>query len=205
MKSSHSVFGKRLLIWGLTASALIATSTINADTVVYKITDRLGNVTYTDVAPKKSNKAVVVKTITIVYPDFGTDHASITPARAYPPIERADETFRNYDKIAIVSPYDDETVRANNGNIVLRAALVPRLRPGHKLRFYLGDRPVGIVSGDRLALANVNRGTHYLRVDVLDENREVLKSSNNTIFHLRRSSALSPTRKPQASPPALKK
>jgi len=205
MTSSHSVFGKRSLIWSLAVSALIATSAAGADTVVYKITDRLGNVTYTDVAPKKPAKGSKVKAITIVDVVVDTAAASITPARAYPPIERANATFRNYDKIAIVSPGNDETVRANNGNIVLRAAIDPPLRPGHKLRFYLGGTSVGTVSSEQLTLANVDRGTHYLRVDVLDENSEVLDRSPSSIFHLRRSSALSPTRKPQASPPALKR
>ena len=205
MMSSHPVVGKKFLIWSLTASALIATPTPGAETVVYKITDRLGNVTYTDVAPKKPGPAVVVKTITIVHPDTGTDHASVAPARAYPPIERADATFRKYDRIAIASPFDDETLRANNGNIELRAYLDPPLRPGHALRFYLEDRPVGTVSSVKLALENINRGMHHLRVDVLDENSEILNSSASSTFHLQRSSALAPPRKPKASPPALKR
>lgn len=205
MTSLRSVFGKRLLIWSLTAAALSAPPSVGADTIVYKITDRLGNITYTDVAPKKSNKSVVVETIEIVPPDFGTDFAAVDPAVAYPPIKRADEKVRNYKKIAIVSPGNDETLRANNGNIVLQASIDPPLRPGHKLRFYLGGISVGTVSSDQLVLANVNRGTHHLRVDVLDENREVLDRSESSIFHLRRSSALSPARKPKASPPALKK
>ena len=205
MTSSQTVFGKRLLIWSLTASALIATPTVGADTVVYKITDRQGNVTYTDVAPKKANPAVVVKKLTIVPPDFGTEHASLAPARAYPPIKQADERIRDYEKIAIVSPGDDETLRANNGNVLLRADVVPALQPGHALRFYLGDEPVGTVPNIELALANINRGTYNLRVDVVDENREVLKSSTSSVFHLQRTSALAPTRKPKASPPALKR
>ena len=205
MTSSHTVFGKRLLIWSLTASALIATPTVSADTVVYKITDKLGNVTYTDVAPKKPNPAVVVKKLTIVPPDFGTDHASVSPALAYPPIKQADESIRDYHKIAIVSPGNDETLRANNGNIVLRADVDPPLRPGHALRFYLGSEPVGTVPSVELALANVDRGSYSLRVDVLDENSDVLKSSSSSIFHLQRTSALAPTRKPKSSPPALKR
>ena len=205
MTSSHSVFGKRRLIWSLAVSALIATSATGADTVVYKITDRLGNVTYTDVAPKKPNPGVVVRKMTFIHPDSGTDHASATPARAYPPIARADSAFRRYDRIAIAFPSHDEIVRANNGDIVLRASLDPPLRPGHAVRFYLEDSPVATVPDVQLALANVNRGTHHLRVEVLNENSEVLNRSATSIFHLRRSSALSPTRKPQASPPALKK
>lgn len=205
MMISHPVVGKRLLVWCLTALALIATSTVGADTVVYKLTDRRGNVTYTDVAPKKPDPAVVVKTLIIVHPDFGTDHASVSPSLAYPPIEQADASTRDYHKIAIVSPGNDETLRANNGNIVLRADVDPPLRPGHALRFYLGSEPVGTVPSVELALANVDRGSYSLRVDVLDENSDVLKSSSSSIFHLQRTSALAPTRKPKSSPPALKR
>jgi len=205
MTSLQTVFGKGLLIWSLTASALIAAPTVSADAVVYKITDSQGNVTYTDVAPKKRNPAVVVKKLMIVPPDFGTELASLAPASAYPPIKQADESIRDYEKIAIVSPGDDETLRANSGNVLLRADVVPALQPGHALRFYLGDEPVGTVSNIELALANVDRGTHNLRVDVVDENREVLKSSTSSVFHLQRTSALAPTRKPKASPPALKR
>jgi hypothetical protein len=205
MMISHPVVGKRLLVWCLTALALIATSTVGAGTVVYKLTDRLGNVTYTDVAPKKPDPAVVVKTLLIVHPDFGTDHASAAPSLAYPPIEQADASTRDYHKIAIVSPGNDETLRANNGNIVLRADVDPPLRPGHALRFYLGSEPVGTVTSVELAVANVDRGSYSLRVDVLDENSDVLKSSSSSIFHLQRTSALAPTRKPKSSPPALKR
>ena len=137
-------------------------------------------------------------------PSCGRCEASLAPALAYLPIKQADAIVRGYE-IAIVSPTDDETLRANNGNIVLRASLVPALRPGHALRFYLGDEPVGTVSSVELALANVDRGTYDLRVDVLDENSEVLKSSTSSIFHLQRTSALAPTRKPKPSPPALKR
>ena len=205
MISSHSLVGKRLLYWSLAVSVLIATPTLGAETVVYKITDRLGNVIYTDTAPKKANPAVAVKTITIVHPDFGTDHAAVVPSRAYPPIKQADENLRDYHKIAIVSPGNDETLRANNGNIVIRADVDPPLRPGHALRFYLGSDPVGTVSNVELALANIDRGSYSLRVDVVDENSDVLKSSSSSIFHLQRTSALAPTRKAQASPPALKR
>ena len=204
MVRSHSVFGKTSLIWSLAASALIATLSASANTVVYKITDALGNVTYTDEAPKKPDPSVVVKTLIIVPPEFGNDHAAVDPSLAYPPIEKADATTLDYD-IAIVSPSNDETLRANNGNIVLRAAVEPPLQPGHALRFYLGSDAVGTVPNVELALANVDRGSYSLRVDVLDENREVLKSSSSSIFHLQRTSALAPTRKAQPSPPALKR
>ena len=202
---THPVLGKTILIWSLTASALIAASSVGAQTVVYKLTDSLGNVTYTDVAPKKPDKATVVETITFVDTHSGTDHASVAPVLTYPPITWADEDVHKYDNIAIVSPGNDETLRANNGDIVLRAALAPPLRPGHALRFYLGNEPVGTVSSVELALANVDRGTHDLRVDVLDENREVLESSTSSTFHLQRTSALAPTRKPRSTPPALKR
>lgn len=193
MKSFYTVVGKQLLVL-----VLIATPTAVAHAQVYKIIDEDGNVSYTNVPPEYREDATVVEGIPETY---DTEEASPAPKLPDPPIEKADTSDKEYEKIAIVSPTNDGTLRANNGNIVLQASLVPPLRLGHTMRFYLDNQPVGKASRTELALTNVERGTHSLWVTVLGRNEEVLKRSESLIFHVQRTSALGPTRKPAPSRP----
>ncbi len=195
----------RLSIWLPLAWALYVIPIAAAQSPIYKIVDKDGNVSYTDVPPGKSqNTTVVTDAPTIKFESKAANNADSDDEAAEVPNadeqdEQAEAKYREYQEIAIVFPPNDEAVRANNGDIVLRASLVPALRRGHMLRFSLDNQPVGTVASNQLALTNVDRGTHDVRVDVLDKNNAVLKSSASSIFHLKRSSALSPTRKP---PPA---
>lgn len=140
-------------------------------------------------------------------PSDDAEAVDIPPANTYrqvplPPV--AGETDRESGQqetpeiaVSIVSPADDEAVVNTAGNLTVRTAVEPALEtvPGRRLRLLLDGRPVATAETDSLSLSNVDRGTHQLRVQVLDPDEQVLAESAPSTFHLIRPSVNLPGRK----------
>ncbi len=164
-----------LLLLALTASA-------HAD--VYRWTDVEGNVVFGDNPPE----GVQAERIQLRQP-------MTTPAmpQAREMLERGRETRDEtpatpYEHLRIASPGDDEPVRANDGNFTISVEIHPELRTqsGHRLRLIMDGSPVGTSDRPHFEMRNVDRGTHQIRVQVLDREERVIQESDSIQFHLLR-------------------
>ena len=93
----------------------------------------------------------------------------------------------SYTSISIISPKMNETIHNNSGNVKVGISLVPNLRAMHSITLYLDGKE--LLKGKRQTafdLQNIDRGSHTMRVSVLDKNNVALISSKSVIFHLRR-------------------
>jgi len=99
-----------------------------------------------------------------------------------------DTTTQPYERLRIASPGDDEAVRANNGNFTVSVEIAPELRRerGHRLRLMLDGSAHSTSESPRFALENIDRGTHRLSVQVVDNSDSVLQESVTVEFHLLR-------------------
>ncbi|MEY3041961.1 MAG: hypothetical protein RLZZ174_1043 [Pseudomonadota bacterium] len=86
--------------------------------------------------------------------------------------------------IAIASPQAGEALRANGGTIRLELIATPPLEQDEALAVYLDDKAPKITREFTLALANVERGEHRLRVERRQGN-VVLAQSEGTFYVLR--------------------
>ncbi|USE37063.1 DUF4124 domain-containing protein [Endozoicomonas sp. SCSIO W0465] len=141
---------------------------------IYKTVDKDGNVTFTDSRPAdQPSEEVKLRPITPISPVPGSEPE---------PLKSAQKPSRElYSSLEIIEPADDATVRTQE-NFMVKIATAPKILAGHKVRLLLNGQVVG-ESRRKLTfeLKNVDRGTHNLTVEIIDNQANVIKSSSNTI------------------------
>lgn len=157
-----------------------------AESQIYKTVDEDGNVVFTDIPPRTDDTAV--EQIVIETPNsFAVDEA--IPAQdawiVDTPEESEEPPFR-YKTLEIASPADDESIRENAGNITIVANISPRLQRGHVMRLLMDGEIAQEGSQATFSLANVDRGTHTLALEIVNGAGEVQLRSANSTFHLLR-------------------
>ena len=112
------------------------------------------------------------------------------------------ETTR-YVSLTITEPAADQVFFGADASVTAAAELGGELRPDHTLVFFLDGNRVPAEGEGAVQLTNLERGTHFLRAAVLDQNGQPLISSPQVSFHVRMPSINSP-QSPQARKPAPK-
>ena len=104
-----------------------------------------------------------------------------------------------YESLAIVQPTPDQVFFGADATVVVAAELGGTLRSDHTVVFFVNGnrRPAG--SGLGLELQNLDRGSHFLRAAVLDQDGEPVITSQQITFHVREPSINTP-QSPQARP-----
>jgi hypothetical protein len=97
-----------------------------------------------------------------------------------------DENIITY-QATITSPEDDKPLRSNSGTIDIHIATEPEKENTHKLQLYLDGKKLGSpqISPTMRAL-NIDRGTHQVQVELLDESGKVLAKTQVVTVHLQR-------------------
>jgi len=153
---------------------------------IYRTVDEDGNVVFTDIPPREDESA---EQIVVENPNsFAVDEA-IPKADAWivepEEGEEAEPPFR-YNTLEIVSPSDDEPVRENAGNITIVTNVSPRMQRGHVARLLMDGAVVQEGQQASFDLANVDRGTHTIAVEIIDEQGKVLIRTEDSTFHMLR-------------------
>ena len=146
---------------------------------IYKTTDKHGNVVFTDRPPISGPREEVIL-------KAPTEIPSLAPRQTTPRIDLIPEMPEVvYDQFEISSPANDSTVR-NSGNFQIKLAIRPDLARTHRVRFLIDGEAV---SGPKRSLlhsvTNMDRGTHQLKAELLDQAGNVLESASSTV-HVRR-------------------
>jgi len=160
-------------------------------TEVYKSVQPDGSVIYSDRPAPDATPVTIEPPPTLpVAPPRPEGPAAPPPEEAAPAPRPVD-----YQAIDILAPGEDSVVRDNPGNVTITVQLQPELQAdaGHRLAVILdGSQLQGRFTGNRLSLANVDRGTHSVVVVVVDGQGKVLARSAPRIFHMKRHSILNP-------------
>lgn len=157
---------------------------------IYKHVLPDGTVEYSNVPPSEDAEPIKLPGLT-TFP--ATQKLKTGPGTTPAPSAQA-----AYTSLQITSPENDATIQDNAGNIQINVAFTPGLAAEHKLLLYLDGNQTGAggKSGN-ITLSNVSRGSHTLRVAVVDAQGSQLISSPPVTFHLLRRSLLT---QPGASP-----
>jgi hypothetical protein len=94
--------------------------------------------------------------------------------------------------VSIVSPSQNEAIRANAGNITISSTITPALdtERADKLVFSLDDQLKSAAQdANSYTFTNVDRGSHIAVVSVVDKTGKVIKASKSILFHLQRAVA----------------
>ncbi|MCP5184210.1 MAG: DUF4124 domain-containing protein [Pseudomonadales bacterium] len=162
-----------------------------ADSKVYRVVDARGNVVFTDVPPAdktQAERAEVTLTPTNTYQTAGgkraedgrelwiVDEDGTAQAPAFVP----------YTTLAITSPATDTALRENTGSVSVSVDIQPALKPEHRLRLSLDGTPAALSTSAAFVLENVDRGSHSIQVEVVNDAGESLQQSAPVTFHLQR-------------------
>lgn len=160
-------------IWLASAHTLVAQP-------VYKVTDKDGNVTFTDTPPLSSDSMVEEH---YVHAPNSAEPAATTRT---PTGSVEVEVPTRYDT-RIVTPAENATIPMGPGSFAVQAALSPRLASSETLQLLLDGEPVGAPQRNaNWQLTNVYRGEHRLQVVRLNESGAPVDSSAaSTVFVMR--------------------
>jgi len=150
---------------------LFLSVSIAAETV-YKTTNPDGSVEFSDEKKKDSEEVKIRKTTTFSAPRL--------PALKAP----AKKTKLIHYEVIIIEPVNDTTIIGNN-EIEVSVSVSPALPTSHKFRYQLGKQTLDSRS-TTVSLDNVIRGTHTLRVSVINFKGEVVSAGASSTFHMKR-------------------
>ncbi len=155
-------------------SLLLLASPLRAE--IYKWADNNGTIHFSD-KPRAGAEKVTLPPTQTFSPEKKPDIA--TPA---PEVTQPVPTL--YTNLSIVQPQDQETIWSNPGLLSVITRVEPELQKGDKLQLIFDGAPIGSPQTELVfALNNVNRGSHTLVLNVLNEQGEVIESTQPiTIF-----------------------
>lgn len=148
---------------------------------VYTYKDAQGNRVFTD-QPHKNAKRVEI---------LPSNSASGSPPprtvqKSAPVKEKPRPIFR-YDLLRVLVPEPDATVRSTEGELIVTITSDPALQPGHSYQLLLDGKPVAQAGRSPVfPLKDIDRGTHQVAAQILDERGRVLEKTPNQPFHMLR-------------------
>ncbi len=168
--------------WTLLWLVVIAAS---AHAAVYTYVDANGNRVFTD-QPRKGAERVPMPARTAP-----TAPATVTlPRTSKVPVSNKTATMR-YQMLRILGPLPDTAVREEDGSLIVTLTSEPALQPNHRYRLLL-DGEVAQAPGRSpvFALSNVDRGTHSLAAEIIDQDDHVIERTPAQPVHLQRISLI---------------
>lgn len=159
---------------------LLMLFTANAAGQVYKRIGPDGKVYFSDQPEPGATEIEVRPAPTVKLP----------PVPQRPPAARQQEAeSAAYTAFAIVSPTNDQAIRANDGNVTVNLSLKPGLKSGHTVVLNIdGEDGEQVNSGGSLTvgLSNLSRGRHTIEAAVVDARGKVLIQSVPVSFNVLR-------------------
>lgn len=173
---------------------------ISAQAEVYRWKDADGNVIFSD-TPHDGAQIIELGPTTVI-PGQPPQNDAEPPAAA----PETPSDFTSYQRIAVVAPGDEETLRDQQA-IGVDVAVEPELQTnlGHRVQLYVDGTKFGEpTDSPHFALPETERGSHQLAAAVVDASGTELIRSAAIVFHLHKTSVADPrTGKP--SKPSLPK
>ena len=144
---------------------------------VYTYIDANGNRVFTDQPHRNAKKVEIAPTNRV-------DQPTKAPSRASKAKPAASPIF-HYQLLRILAPEPDSTIRDIEGNLNVTVSNDPELQPDHLYRLLLDSKPYGEPTRSPVfPLTNIDRGTHQLSVEIIDQYGRVLERTPNQPFHL---------------------
>jgi hypothetical protein len=167
---------------------------------VYKTVDEDGNVTYTDQPPEDDAKPMEMPKISVVKTE--------APAPKTPRSTLSNDTGTSanpYGSLTVLEPAVDQTYWGTGGTVVVRLRAGQGLVDGHQVNYYMDGIKAGSTASMMQLFADVPRGEHQVRAEIINGEGAVLASSESVTFHMKQQSQMNPNnpanKKAAANPP----
>lgn len=162
---------------------------------VFTYVDAQGNRVFTDQPGSGNAKRVPLAT---------SNRMSANPGGTAPSIaekKTATKAPLRYEMLRVLVPDPDATIRSSAGELIVSITSEPGLQRGHRYRLLLDGQPTAEPGPSPVfALSNIDRGSHQLSVEILDEHGRTVERTANQPFHMLR---ISLAQKRQVKPCAL--
>jgi len=165
------------LRWAVTAALTFTPIESGAD--IYRWVDAQGNVEFSDQPREGAKKIEVRDPATISMPKM----SKLPP----PKTTKTKAQTALYDTLKITFPQNNTAFHSGNGEVTVMMEVNPPLYPNHSLRINLDGAIAGTTKDSYLRLNNVDRGTHALKLDIID-NSSVVKDGPTVTFTIHRPS-----------------
>ncbi|HEY5716688.1 MAG TPA: DUF4124 domain-containing protein [Psychromonas sp.] len=173
-------------LFGLAALILLFSpiSTL-AETKIYHWVDADGKIHYADTATPGTETIQVSNENVVSMENIGRDSATEEVSSVAEAVKESAITYQ----ATIISPADDSLLRSNDGTINIQVQTMPEKTNAQKLQLFLDGKPLGNpqISSTIRAL-NIDRGTHQIQVQLLDEKGNTLAQTQVVTVHLQRAS-----------------
>jgi hypothetical protein len=154
----------------ITGAIILASAFSTAQ--LYKTTDEKGNTVFTDTPQAGVEvKGIEVQQTNTVRPvePLAQETAEVQETAAV-----EDEDY--YTSLVIVNPANDTIFPNGLVPTPVTARITPELKPNHQLRLLLDGVAVSSGNTSHFEIPMLNRGTQSLQVEVLDDDKVLLKS-----------------------------
>ncbi len=160
---------------------LFSSLTIAAETKIYHWVDEEGKMHFSDSAiPGTKQVNVKENNLLLSLPQESKQQEA--------PQQQPDEPVTTY-KATITSPEDDKPLRSNNGTINIHVQTEPEKENTQKLQLYLDGIKLGSPQiSQTIRALNIDRGTHQVQVELLDEDGTSITKTQIVTVHLMRAS-----------------
>ncbi|MGE1176904.1 DUF4124 domain-containing protein [Pseudomonas sp. BW7P1] len=161
-------------------AACLALLACGASAEVFTYVDAQGNRVYTD-QPRGNAKRVPLATSNRMASN-PTGAAPVTPVKKTP-----EQPLFRYDMLRVLVPEPDATLRSSAGELIVSVTSEPGLQKGHRYRLLLDGQATGEPGlSPVFPLSNIDRGSHNLSVEILDEQDRIVERTANQPFHMQR-------------------
>jgi len=154
----------------------------SAETKIYHWIDENGKTHFADTAPPGTTEIVVKN-----------KHLLSTPQQQS---NKENKTSTNKEEVIkylaeITTPEDDVAIRSNDGTLNVHVKTTPEKTNTQRLQLFLDGQALGSpqISSTIRAL-NVDRGTHVIQAKLLDEENNILATTQIVTIHLQRISVI---------------
>lgn len=158
---------------------LLMCITHSAVAEVYTYIDADGNRVFTDQPHKNAKKVPIAPSNEIRSTPKKPVQAATTKPKPGP--------LFHYSLLRILAPEPDSTIRDIQGNLIVTVTNDPELQPRHTYRLLLDNKVYA--EGGRspvFPMANIDRGTHQLSIEIVDEFGRIAERTPNQSFHMMR-------------------
>jgi hypothetical protein len=170
-------------------ATLVLATALPAHAEIYRSVGPNGQTVFSDQPPQNAP----AERVELQRPNTVKTETPNSAAPSSPTPDNGAVSSQPYQTLQLDVP-DDEALRANNGTFSVSATVTPALSPGHQLRLLLDGQPYGDPTrAPFFHLTNIDRGTHRLAVEVIQDER-VVQQSEPVEITVQRISLNSPSR-----------
>lgn len=168
-------------------------SLATAEMKIYQWVDENGKTHFSDTAIPGTDERDV-KEINLMHVNTSENEQNNATSNQLP-VASGDEQAAIYYEATITSPENDMPLRSNEGTINIHVAIQPEKQNAHTLQLYLDGKKLGSPQvSPAIRAQNIDRGTHQVQVELLDEDGKVLAKTQVVTVHLQRASIRSQVR-----------